>query len=196
MQTNRATGVGESPECQQEVKRAPQEARAVYLPSPTALGSAKLLAQGRLHRVTQRAASAPELGEAPKQIVSPNHLGRRQAAAEEQYRSAPLMSSSRGLRADLEDTAKEEKKKEAVGLVSSKTSAIVERAMKTTRRIAIQGGAWLPEMAPGSGLSTPVQQVEDLASAGTRSRAPMRTGCAPLASRPAGSSQHTQCTIS
>ena len=170
----------------------PQEARAVYLPSPTALDSAKLLTQGRLHRVTQKAASAPELGEDLKQIVSPNHLGKRRAAAEEQYRSAPLMSSGRSLRADPEDPAKVEEIEEAVGRVNSKTSAIVERAMRTTRRIAIQGGAWLPEMVPGSGLSTPVQRVEDLASVGTRSRAPMRTDCAQLASRPAGSLQHTQ----
>ena len=166
-----------------------------YLPSPTALGSAKLPVQGRLHRVTQKAASVLGRREASKLIASRNRLRRLQAAVEDQFLSVPLMSSSRGSPAGLERTAMAEEGEGAAARAASRTSAIVE-AMRTTRRIAIREGVLFHGTAPGRGLSMPAQQVAGLASAGTRNRAPMRTDCALLASRPAGLLQHTQCTIS
>ena len=110
-----------------------------YLPSPTVLGSAKLPVQGRLHRVTQKAASVLGRREASKLIASRNRLRRLQAAVEDQFLSVPLMSSSRGSPADLERTAVADKR-EAVARAASRTSAIAE-AMRTTLRIAIREGA-------------------------------------------------------
>ena len=155
-----------------------------YLPSPIVLGSTNLPVQGRLRRVTRRAASDPDRKEASKLIVKPSHLRRPLAAVEGQFLSVPLTSSSRGSPAGLERTAMADEEGEAVARAASRTSAIVE-AMRTTRRIAIRGGVSFHGTAPGRGLSMPAQQVAGLASAGTRNRAPMRTGCALLASRPA-----------
>ena len=100
------------------------------------------LDEGCLARDASEAAGAPGQQQAQKRIVNLSLLPRPRAAVRELFLFVPTMNSGRSSLADLGRTAKAKEASEAVGLASSKTSAIVAgTTWRTTARIGIKVGA-------------------------------------------------------